>query len=849
MLKLTSISKTYNKGKTNETSALSGVSLTFPEKGLFIIVGPSGSGKSTLLSLIGALDYPDEGTIFYNDLDVGKMDEKAANEYRRNIVSFVFQDHNLIDYLSLKENALLKASSDEEKVTQILKELDIDKLADKKPNTLSGGEKERCAIARALLSNSKILLCDEPTASLDSKNAEHVLGILKRISDEKLVIVVSHDEALCRKYSENILYIRDGKVEKQEIALKEEKVVNATTGSNSRTYHHGVFKKAFKHTKHKIAESSFIMILSMIAFFCVTMIVGLATGTRNLVTNSVNDLIHLSPVTVSSYYDNITTIDLLSERKTDYYDGINIDTQKEITSSLHKNIITDEFVNYLKDDPVKDTFFAVNNDQSYSFIYENDSSYYLYDNQSIDSLNDYVETFLGKHSPINALIYNETYFNQRYKWLSGSFPKNDSEAILVYRHHKSISDDIATLLDLKDGDDPMSVIGKQIHIANQDDIYSVLESKEVTGRFLKDKETLTSEGLDLRAISNYVIEFVNAYYNGDVTGQDEAKNSINSLFKDTAETRTLNAYAKLQNSSKLKQLINDKKVNTITITGVAEIPEEMNFDEKLNGILIPEAKLSAIRERNSLSKIAQEIDSHIVMPDSSSFNFPGIFGYVNMVSDPKDDSIEEYVLKYIDFFENRKFFSVNNEISSIEIYAPNIKVKDYYAQKIDAYNKNKTPCYEMKYLDFSKKVVGYFNSYFSILENTLYTISIATLIVSGLLSLAIFLNMAASRVKEIGILKACGYSRSYVFSMLEVEAISFGAISGVIGVVLAHLLATPICNLLQNQASDIVLRRLIKITIPWSIIIVLVAIIVSFLAALIPSVILTKKKPIDTLKG
>ena len=159
MLKLTSISKTYNKGKTNETSALSGVSLTFPEKGLFIIVGPSGSGKSTLLSLIGALDYPDEGTIFYKDLDVGKMDEKSANEYRRNIVSFVFQDHNLIDYLSLKENALLKASSDEEKVTQILKELDIDKLADKKPNALSGGEKERCAIARALLSDSKILLC------------------------------------------------------------------------------------------------------------------------------------------------------------------------------------------------------------------------------------------------------------------------------------------------------------------------------------------------------------------------------------------------------------------------------------------------------------------------------------------------------------------------------------------------------------------------------------------------------------------------------------------------------------------------------------------------------------------
>ena len=275
----------------------------------------------------------------------------------------------------------------------------------------------------------------------------------------------------------------------------------------------------------------------------------------------------------------------------------------------------------------------------------------------------------------------------------------------------------------------------------------------------------------------------------------------------------------------------------------------MNFSEKLNGILIPANKLAQIRLKNSQSEIAQEIDNHIVMPSSSSFVFPAIYGYTNMVSDPSGDSIEEYLLKYIDFFESRKFFSVNNEISSIEIYAPNIKVKDYYATKIDEYNKTKDENYEMKYLDLSKKIVGYFNSYFGVIEKTLYTISIVTLIVSGLLSFAIFLNMALERTKEIGILKSCGYSRGYVFSLLEAEALVFGVISGAVGVLLANLLAKPICHLLESRQKEVVLHRLVHITPVWSVIIVVIAILVSFIAALLPSLVLAKKKPIDTLKS
>ena len=851
MLKLQSLVKKFNIGKTNETSALNDVSLAFPNKGLFVIIGPSGSGKSTLLSLIGALDSPDSGQILFNNKDVSKMSAKEADQYRREAVSFIFQDYNLIDYLSLEKNAYLKKTKDDESGVEALKSLDIDKLKDKKPSTLSGGEKERCAIARAILSDSKIVLCDEPTASLDSKNAENVLQLLKNLSEQKLVIVVSHDEVLCRKFTDHIIYIRDGAIENQDDFNKDiSDEETAVTTPNNKIYTRGLFSKAFSHTKHKFGESLFVIILSMIAVFCVTVIVGLATGTRYMVDKSVNDLIHLSPVTVSSYYDNITSISLIEQEDTEYVDGINIAQTSDITSSLHKNVITKEFVDFLTENPQKDTYFAFNNDQSYSIIYDTNGSYSLYDDQLVDSLSDYVDSFLGKGSAINPLIYEEEYFYTRYNWLDGRFPTNENEAVLVYRQHNQISEDVSTILDLDSGGNPLNAIGKTIHMVYHDDIYFENDSLSVTGRFLKDKQTLEKEGNDIRAISNYCIQYVNAFYDGDVDAQDYALQKMDSMFKDEVETKEIKAFAKIQNPTELRTLVEENKTEEITIVGVAEIPDDTSFSEKLTGILIPQSKLEKVREKNSHSKVAVEINNHLVMNGAMSYyNVPDVYGYINMIGDPYNDSIEEYVLKYIDFFENRKFFSVDNEVSSIEIYAPNVKTKNYYTDKIDEYNKTKDDCFQMKYLDLSRKIVGYFETYFSVIEKTLYSISVATLVVSGLLSLAIFLNMALSRIKEIGILRACGYSRSYVFGLVEAEGILFGLISGVIGVGLANIIGPIISKRIASVKTDVILKNLITITPLWSVIILILSVVVSFLAALIPSIYLSSKKPSETLKS
>lgn len=845
MLKLESINKSFKNGN-NEISVLKDVSLSFPNTGLFVILGPSGTGKTTLLSLLGGLDIPDSGKILLDDIEINKLEENKLNEYRQNVVSFVFQDHNLIDYLNLKDNALLKSENNNQEIDSLLEKLDIASLKNKKPETLSGGEKQRVAIARALLSNARILLCDEPTASLDYKNAENILEILKEVGKNKLVIAVSHDEKLCRKYTNNIIYFNEGQFIQENIINDDNKPV--ISQNNNRVYKSRLFNKAFHHSKHRFKESLLIIFLSTLAFFCVSMIVGLSFGARSMVDDAITELIHYSPLTISSYYNDITSVALIQTEEKTYNVGVNIDQKTSLTTSLHKNIITEDFVNYITSNPKEHTYFSFNNDQLYSVIYEDNGSYRLFDSQGIDSLNDYVENFFGKRSPINELIYDEDYFMEKYTWLEGSYPKNDNEAVVVYLDHYTLTEDTAKILGLKPGDDPKSAIGKTIHIAHHDSLYSVNETQSVTGYYLKDQTTLKKEGRDLRSISNDFISYVNAYYDGDVNKQNEALEAIRGLFKEEKETKTIKAYSKIQNSSSLKEMIDNKQTDEIKITGIARIPETTYFADKNNGILLSKNKLKAIREKNSLSEVANEIDNHIVLEDRESLSIPKLYGFINNVTDYSSSGYETFLLNFVQFFENRKLFSVNNEISSIEIYAPDVATKDYYISLIKQYNLDKNESLKMRYFDLSNSVINYLNHYLSIIENALIAISIVTLMVSAILSIAVFFNMTMSRIKEIGILRSCGYSKGYVFSLFEIESIGFGLISSVLGVIIANIVAPIICHYFYVNSSDFILDKIIIIKPIWSIIIVVISILASFIAGLIPSIVYSKKKPIDYIK-
>ena len=214
MLEIKNVYKTYSSKNGVTHRALENVSLKFADKGLVFILGKSGSGKSTLLNLIGGLDDYDRGDICFNNQSFRNFKEEDFNHYRNSQIGFVFQDFNLINTLSVYDNVALSLDlqnkTNNSSIDEILKQMNVYSLKNRKPNELSGGQKQRVAIARALIKNPKIILADEPTGSLDSENSIAIINIIKELSKDRLVIVVTHNKDLAYDYGDRIIEIRDG---------------------------------------------------------------------------------------------------------------------------------------------------------------------------------------------------------------------------------------------------------------------------------------------------------------------------------------------------------------------------------------------------------------------------------------------------------------------------------------------------------------------------------------------------------------------------------------------------------------------------------------------------------------
>ena len=217
MLETKNLKKTYRTKKGVHVEVLKGISLKFPQKGMVFLLGKSGSGKSTMLNLLGGLDSYDQGEIIIKGVSSKDFSQNEFDSYRNTYVGFIFQEYNVLEEFSVGMNIALaielqgRKAADSE-INQILKEVDLEGYGERKPNELSGGQKQRVAIARALVKNPQIIMADEPTGALDSNTGKQVLETLKRLSADKLVIVVSHDREFAEQYGDRIIELADGKV-------------------------------------------------------------------------------------------------------------------------------------------------------------------------------------------------------------------------------------------------------------------------------------------------------------------------------------------------------------------------------------------------------------------------------------------------------------------------------------------------------------------------------------------------------------------------------------------------------------------------------------------------------------
>ena len=264
MIILNNITKTYKSKKTEDTIALNNINLSFSNTGLTFILGKSGCGKSTLLNLLGGLDTPTSGEIIFKGKNLNSFKSNDYDSYRNTQVGFVFQEYNLVEKFNVFDNVsyalkLQNNKIDSDKVLSVLDKVGIKDLAYRKVNELSGGQKQRVAIARALVKNPSIILADEPTGNLDTESSKMIFDILKNLSQERLIIVVSHDEESANNYADRIIKLQDGVVlsdNNQNLSIEDN---NYSIQKN-----HLSFKEAFKFSIKNLFGHKIKLLLSII---------------------------------------------------------------------------------------------------------------------------------------------------------------------------------------------------------------------------------------------------------------------------------------------------------------------------------------------------------------------------------------------------------------------------------------------------------------------------------------------------------------------------------------------------------------------------------------------------------
>ena len=345
MLKLKNITKVYNSGN-EKLKALDNVDIMFRKSEFVSILGPSGCGKTTLLNIIGGLDRYTSGDLIINGKSTKYFKDRDWDSYRNYSVGFVFQNYNLIGHQTVLSNVELAltisgVSKKERKKRAIkaLEEVGLKRQINKKPNQLSGGQMQRVAIARALVNNPDIILADEPTGALDTKTSIQVMEILKNISKDKLVIMVTHNPDLAQKYSSRIIKILDGKIIDDSNILKET-TKKEKVGDNKRRTSMKFLTALHLSLNNLMTKKGRTILTSFagsIGIIGIALILAISTGVQNYINKVEEDTLSSYPLTIEE-----STIDMSS--MIDTMMGENKNSEKREEGKIYSSDIMNDLI-------------------------------------------------------------------------------------------------------------------------------------------------------------------------------------------------------------------------------------------------------------------------------------------------------------------------------------------------------------------------------------------------------------------------------------------------------------------------------------------------------------------------
>lgn len=894
MLELNDIKKDYVSGSTT-VSALKGINLRFRDCEFVSILGQSGCGKTTMLNIIGGLDKYTSGDLKINGVSTKNYKDRDWDFYRNNSIGFVFQSYNLIPHQTVLSNVELaltlsgvSKAERKRRAIEALEKVGLGEQIHKKPNQMSGGQMQRVAIARALVNNPDILLADEPTGALDTETSIQIMELLKEISKDRLIIMVTHNPELAKDYSTRIVRLLDGVItddsdpytledmeadirakEAAKVKTSEKKIKKSGKKQKTSMSFFTALSLSFNNLMTKKTRTILTAFAGSIGIIGIAMILSISNGIQLYIDRVQRDTLSSYPITLQAESIDISSMvtsmtgNSDSEEHEDKSKIYSNDIMGDMINTMVKEVKSNnlsEFKRYIENGGSDIKSYVSDIQYSYDVplnIYMKDTSNgveqlnpsTMFDSiygEGATSTSSAMSSGMGmgmfsNSSVWNQLLGNQQVLDEQYDVLAGHWPENYNEVVLVVDKNNEVDDYTLYSLGLKDPEEVRTLFKKMMvgesYETKKDISYTFdeildTEFKLVMPTDMYKYNDVTGTWDDYSKDDKYMTNVVNNGTDIKVCGiirpnDDAVSTSISSGIGYTAKL-TEYIIEEVKNSEIAKAQLADTSVDVFT--GVP-FDNDRNTEITMDDVNAYMATLSPEESAQMQAMTSGMSDDQILQLFSASLKA--------RTTDATLDS-------------NKSKLGITDldTPSQIDIYATDFDSKEKVQNIIKDYNKLQQDDGKEENVINYTDYVGIMMSSVSTIINAISYVLIAfvaiSLIVSSIMIGIITYISVLERTKEIGVLRSIGASKKDVSRIFNAETLIEGFVSGALGIVVTLLLCIP-ANALIKHLTDI--SNVAQLPVAGGVILIIISMFLTFIAGLIPAKLAAKKDPVVALRS
>lgn len=871
MLKLTNIRKEYRTGDTT-VEALKGVSIEFRKNEFVSILGHSGCGKTTLLNIIGGLDRYTDGDLLINGRSTKSYKDSDWDNYRNHTIGFVFQSYNLIPHQTVLSNVELaltlsgvSKSERRRRAIEALEKVGLSDQLNKKPNQMSGGQMQRVAIARALVNNPEILLADEPTGALDSTTSTQIIDLLKEISKDHLVIMVTHNPELAEKYSTRIIRLLDGLVVNDtapyEASEETEEKVSQKKKSKEKKPSMSFFTAlslSLNNLMTKKARTFLTSFAGSIGIIGIALILALSTGVNAYIQSVEEETLSNYPITLeeagldmSSFVTSLMSENLSEEPRDPesiYSNNIMTEIMSTLINGLSANNLELFKIHLEENEEIKEYI----NEIQYTYstpmnIYTADGEH-INPNQVFNILTEKMNSVGEASSPYTTMSNTEVWqqlFDNReiletqYEVLAGKLPEAYNEVVIVVDKNNQISDYTLYSLGLKDTAEleemiDKAMLGEKIEATDiskysYDELLSLTFKLMINSDYFEKLENgiWVDRTEDELFISTALSSAEEIKVVGILRPAEDSISNETTGFVGYTSALTEHLINKVNDSEIVKQQKENREINVFTGASFENNYDDLTFQGLMMYISsLPEAEqqqygayISSLKAQGKTEEEITELFKSAFESQNNSATYEGNLSLMGVSDLAKP--------------------------STINIYPLDFESKDVISDFIAEYNLGVEEDKKITYTDY----VGLMMSSVTTVINAISYILIAfvsiSLVVSSIMIGIITYISVLERTKEIGILRSIGASKRDISRVFNAETLIIGFVAGALGIGITALLIIP-ANAIIAFFTDI--ENLAFLPSSNAVVLVLISMLLTFISGLFPAKIAANKDPVTALR-